>query len=129
MLNRHLHRKTRQAWRRSMNAAAPSILNPKRLLAHIGFADWPARGIGYVRAMGPYAAIEILLPGGTVLALLFWWYRRYQRGEPLPAVIARAVFKMRLGIHRLAEAARSARRLGLGLRGVTASACTVCFRS
>jgi hypothetical protein len=25
---------------------------------------------------GPYAAVELLLPGGTLLALLLYWYRR-----------------------------------------------------
>ena len=28
-----------------------------------------------VRSVGPYAAIELLLPGGSMLALLYWWYR------------------------------------------------------
>lgn len=71
-----------------MIAVSPSILNLTRLAARVGFADWLARAIGFVRAIGPYAAIEIILPGGTVLALLFWLYRRYQRGEPLLAVFA-----------------------------------------
>ena len=101
-----------------MNAVAPSILNPTRLLAHVRFADRLARGIGFVRAIGPYAAIEIILPGGTLLALLFWLYRRYQRGERLPPVIARSMFKIRFGVHRLVEAARTARRLSLGHRDV-----------
>ena len=60
-----------------MNAATPSILNATRPVAHLGFADWLARGIGFARAIGPYAAIEIILPGGTLLALLFWLYRRF----------------------------------------------------
>jgi hypothetical protein len=84
-----------------MNAVASSALNPKRLMAHIGFAGWPARGIGFVRSIGPYAAIEIILPGGTILALLLWLYRRYQRGAPLPAVITRTVCRVRFGLHRL----------------------------
>jgi hypothetical protein len=29
-----------------------------------------------VRSVGPYAAIELLLPGGSMVALLYWWYRR-----------------------------------------------------
>ena len=28
------------------------------------------------RAAGPYLAIEILMPGGSVIALLAWLYRR-----------------------------------------------------
>ena len=31
------------------------------------------------RAFGPYLAIEILLPGGSLLALLLWLYRTYAR--------------------------------------------------
>jgi len=27
------------------------------------------------RTLGPYFAIELILPGGSVLALLFWAYR------------------------------------------------------
>jgi len=39
-------------------------------------ATWAA-GIGTaLRQLGPYVAIEILLPGGTLLALLLWLYRR-----------------------------------------------------
>jgi hypothetical protein len=40
---------------------------------------WAARGVALVRSLGPYAAIELLLPGGSVLALLLWLYRRRQR--------------------------------------------------
>ena len=29
-----------------------------------------------LRALAPYALIEILLPGGTLLALGLWFYRR-----------------------------------------------------
>jgi len=28
-----------------------------------------------LRNVGPYAAIELLLPGGSIVALLYWWYR------------------------------------------------------
>jgi hypothetical protein len=39
-------------------------------------ADWAARIGAILRQLGPYAAIEILLPGGTLVALLLWLYRR-----------------------------------------------------
>lgn len=103
-----------------MNAVTPSVLNPTHHLA---------RGMAFVRAIGPYAAIELILPGGTLFAVLFWLYRRYQRGEPLPPVIARSLFKLRLGVDRLVEAARTARRPSLGHRDVAASDCVVCVRS
>ncbi len=34
-----------------------------------------ARIIGFGRAIGPYLAIEMLLPGGSLIALLLWAYR------------------------------------------------------
>jgi hypothetical protein len=39
-------------------------------------AGWAARGLGLLKSLGPYAAIELVLPGGSVLALLLWLYRR-----------------------------------------------------
>ena len=34
-----------------------------------------ARLLILLRVIGPYAAIELLLPGGTLIALMYWWYR------------------------------------------------------
>ena len=39
-------------------------------------ATWLKRGLALLRSVGPYAAIEILLPGGTLIALLLWLSRR-----------------------------------------------------
>jgi hypothetical protein len=33
---------------------------------------WIARLPAWLRRLGPYAAIELLLPGGSVIALLIW---------------------------------------------------------
>ena len=44
--------------------------SPSRLPA------WITRLVAIVRNFGPYVAIEILLPGGTLMALLLWFYRR-----------------------------------------------------
>ncbi|HKA40624.1 MAG TPA: hypothetical protein VKF40_01415 [Burkholderiales bacterium] len=33
--------------------------------------------VALTRAAGPYLAIELLLPGGSVIALLIWLYRRW----------------------------------------------------
>ena len=38
-------------------------------------ALWLKRGFALLRSIGPYAAIEILLPGGTLFALLLWLAR------------------------------------------------------
>jgi hypothetical protein len=29
-----------------------------------------------IKAIGPYVALEVVMPGGTLLALLLFWYRR-----------------------------------------------------
>ena len=29
-----------------------------------------------VRSLGPYLAIELILPGGSIVALVLWTYRR-----------------------------------------------------
>ena len=34
-----------------------------------------ARAVALFRSIGPYAALELILPGGSVLALLLWLYR------------------------------------------------------
>jgi len=34
-----------------------------------------ARVPALLRGLGPYAAIELLLPGGSIIALLIWLYR------------------------------------------------------
>ena len=41
-----------------------------------------ARIIALGRAIGPYLAIEILLPGGSLIALLLWTYRlKYKKAN------------------------------------------------
>jgi hypothetical protein len=50
----------------------------------IGFAG---AVIARIRALAPYALIELLLPGGSVVALMLWLYRRRKSGVgfgPLP---------------------------------------------
>lgn len=47
-------------------------------LAEIFFAERAVtqRLWSWVRRLGPYLAIELLLPGGTLIALLLWVYRQ-----------------------------------------------------
>ena len=50
----------------------------------IGYA---AAVIARIKAIAPYALIELVLPGGSVMALLLWMYRRRKSGlgfGPLP---------------------------------------------
>jgi hypothetical protein len=42
---------------------------------------WMARGMTGLRELGPYALVELLVPGGSVLAVLIWLYRRHKRVE------------------------------------------------
>ena len=42
-------------------------------------SQFVGRVLVLIRALGPYAAIELLLPGGTIVALLYWWHRRRVR--------------------------------------------------
>jgi hypothetical protein len=52
-----------------------------------GWGGHAAAVIGRLKALAPYAAIELILPGGSVMALLLWLYRRRKNGGsfgPLP---------------------------------------------
>jgi hypothetical protein len=42
-----------------------------------------AKIVALGRAIGPYVALEILLPGGTLIALLLWLYRTHAKKTPL----------------------------------------------
>jgi hypothetical protein len=57
----------------------------KFLSTFSGWAQWtPApRNLGTViaklRELAPYALIELVLPGGSLMALLLWLYRRHKK--------------------------------------------------
>ena len=59
-------------------ASAPRATQ-QGLLGHIAGSGWVARIAALLRQVGPYAAIELLLPGGSLLALALWLYRRQQQ--------------------------------------------------
>jgi hypothetical protein len=42
---------------------------------------FPLRALATLRALAPYAAIELLLPGGSLVALVLWLYRRYKKAN------------------------------------------------
>jgi hypothetical protein len=42
-----------------------------------------------VREVAPYAAVELILPGGSLLALLLWLYRRRRADGAAVAAISR----------------------------------------
>ncbi|HYL71004.1 MAG TPA: hypothetical protein VEY89_06860 [Candidatus Dormibacteraeota bacterium] len=41
-------------------------------------SSWLGSLVGFVRKLGPYAVIELLLPGGTLIIVAVWLYRRYR---------------------------------------------------
>ena len=44
-------------------------------------SQFVGRMLSLVRSLGPYAAIELLLPGGSMLALLYWWHRHRRTSQ------------------------------------------------
>jgi hypothetical protein len=40
--------------------------------------------IAKLRQLAPYAAIELILPGGSLIALLLWIYRRKTEAFAIP---------------------------------------------
>lgn len=47
-------------------------------------AAYAAAVIAKLRILAPYAAIELILPGGSLLALLLWLYRRQKKLADFP---------------------------------------------
>ena len=50
------------------------------------------RGMALLRALGPYAALELLLPGGSLLALLLWLYRQRSGSLRAPRPLLQAQY-------------------------------------
>lgn len=48
-------------------------------------SGWMTLGATGLRELGPYALLELLLPGGSLLAVLLWLYRRHKRMEGVRA--------------------------------------------
>jgi hypothetical protein len=44
------------------------------------WGTYAAGAIVRLKALAPYALIELILPGGSVMALLLWLYRRRRNG-------------------------------------------------
>ena len=76
------------------------------------FSPLVDRVLGLLRSLGPYAAIELLLPGGSMVALLYWWYRqRVSRTRDMPRLRCALRRAARLASHSLrGTRARSSRR-------------------
>lgn len=65
-----------------MNAVvtARAIIPPGPKPIRIAFRGWFACAARLLGQFGPYAALELLLPGGSLLAILLWLYRRKYNG-------------------------------------------------
>lgn len=70
-----------------MIAAATAAPTPSRAIASRGTTvpgeksrslrnGWMASAIAGLKELAPYAAIELVLPGGSLIALLLWLHRR-----------------------------------------------------
>jgi hypothetical protein len=46
---------------------------------------YAAAAAATLRGLAPYALIEIVLPGGSLMALLLWLYRRQKKVAAFPA--------------------------------------------
>lgn len=46
---------------------------------------WALVGFARLKDLAPYALIELLLPGGSMIALTLWFYRRRKRVPALAA--------------------------------------------
>jgi len=42
--------------------------------------------MSHLRSLGPYVALELIMPGGTLMAALFWLYRHWRSSEGTPAI-------------------------------------------
>jgi len=47
---------------------------------HSRLRAYTATVLARLRDLAPYAVIELVLPGGSLVALLLWFYRRYKKG-------------------------------------------------
>ena len=57
----------------------------RRMPAARKLSAYAAVVVAKLRDLAPYAVIELVLPGGSLMALLLWLYRRQKRGPAFPA--------------------------------------------
>ena len=64
--------------------------------ARSGIRNAITRFVGWVRSLGPYAAIELILPGGSIIAVALWTYRHrraLRRGATVSQTVATPVIR------------------------------------
>jgi hypothetical protein len=62
-----------------------AITSAHLVFRHARLVGWFGRGVQVLKALGPYAAIELLLPGGSLFALLLWFARQRRTQAQLRA--------------------------------------------
>ncbi len=80
-----------------MSTTAGAAFAPQSVLSRVGLARWAVRAVEGLCKLGPYAAIEILLPGGSLFALLLWLYRRYKAAEVVISQVTPLQERVRAG--------------------------------
>jgi hypothetical protein len=52
---------------------------------------YAAAVLARLRDLAPYAAIELVLPGGSLMALLLWLYRRHKKEPARPKCLGASI--------------------------------------
>jgi hypothetical protein len=70
-----------------MSQTPKSVLRPgsSASSAWRSLGIWAAVAFARLKDLAPYAMIELVLPGGSVLALTLWLYRRRRKGPAMTA--------------------------------------------
>ncbi len=63
-----------------------SALNVRHPAVALKLSAYAVMVVAKLRAVAPYALMELILPGGSVMALLLWLYRRQRRGTVFATV-------------------------------------------
>ena len=78
-------------------------------------AAWTARGVALLKSLGPYAALELIVPGGSLIAISLWLYRHRHGGGTASA-----------GVHPMRpKEVRWPRTLLVSFGAALAAGCTV----
>jgi hypothetical protein len=75
-----------------------------------GWSGYATAVIVRLKAVAPYALLELVLPGGSVMALLLWLYRRRKNGVGLGQFPVRLLSFLRLADPLRSDAAVCAAR-------------------
>jgi hypothetical protein len=86
----------------------------RRVLAQRNWGGYAAAFIVRFKALAPYALMELVLPGGSVMALLLWLYRRRKSGVGFGGFPLKLLSCLRLADPLRSNAAVCAARSAVG---------------